>query len=357
MSSIADLSAGDVIAGVDTHRDTVHAAVLDHLGRRQADREFATTAAGYGALLRWLRRHGRVRLVGVEGTGSYGAGLAGYLAAAEVAVVEVDRPDRRTRRQQGKSDPVDAYAAAAAALAGRATTRPKTHTGAVEAIRAVHRARRGAVKARTAAINELKGLLVTAAPTLRETLTGRTTADLVVCCARLRPTGNLADPTVATKTALRRLARRIEQLTTEIADADTDLATLIAAAAPQLLDQPGIGTETAAALLIAAGDNHDRIHSDAGFAKICGVAPLDASSGAITRQRLNRGGNRDANRALHVIALSRLRHDPRTRAYRTRRSAAGRSNRDILRSLKRYLAREIYYLLNPAPAHTTPQAA
>ncbi|MFI7226923.1 IS110 family transposase [Nonomuraea angiospora] len=336
-----------VIGGVDTHGRTHHAAVILMNGRRLADAEFPATGEGYAALLAWLRGFGRLASVGVEGTGSYGAGLARYLQAQQVKVVEVDRPDRRARRKAGKSDPLDAYAAAEAVLAGRAAAVPKARDGRVEAIRALHAARAGAVKARTATLDQLKALLVTAPAGLREQLSrpGRAAGTIVAACLRLRPGEGGDAVTVSTKTALRSLARRHRHLSEEIAELDAQLAPLVAAVAPELIAQRGIGIETAAQLLVTVGDNPDRLHHEAAFAHLCGVAPIPASSGQTRRFRLNRAGDRDANRALHMIAVTRLAHDERTRAYAARRTSEGLSKKDILRCLKRYIARDVYRIL------------
>lgn len=334
----------EVIAGVDTHGQTHHAAVIDPLGRHLADRQFPATGAGYRQLLSWLGSHGAVAAVGVEGTGAYGAELARVLARAGLRVVEVDRPDRKMRRMRGKSDPIDAYAAATAVTSGRATGSPKTRDGIVEAIRALRVPRRSAVKARTQAINQARQLLVTAPEALRAQLRGLSAAQLAPACARLRP-GNLADPIGATKAALRRLGRRILALGEEIADLDAELKALTAQAAPTLIDRMGVGPDVAGQLLATAGDNPDRLRSEAAFAHLCGVAPIPASSGRRDRHRLNRGGDRAANHALHTIALSRMRWDARTRTYVERRTEQGLSKKDIMRCLKRHIAREIYRAL------------
>jgi transposase len=348
-----------VTGGVDTHGDSHHAAVLDELGRPLGDREFATTPAGYRKLLSWLRDHGQLERVGVEGTGAYGAALTRYLHAEDVAVVEVDRPDRKARRAKGKSDPLDAYAAARAALAGTASGTPKARDGRVEAIRALRIARSGAVKARTQATNQLKALLATAPAELREQLRHLTTTTLVATCARLRPDRrDLGDVEQATKTALRRLARRHQQLSEEINDADIELQALVTETAPRLLALPGVGTEVAGQLLITAGDNPDRLRCEAAFAHLCGVAPVPASSGPRRRHRLNRGGDRAANNALYIVVLGRLRYDPRTRAYAHRRAKDGLSKPEVIRCLKRYVAREIYTALrHPQAEPTTPTPA
>ena len=336
----------EVIGGVDTHGRTHHAAVIDTAGRLLGDAEFPATGAGYRSLARWLAGFGRVTAVGVEGTGSYGAGLARHLTQAGVRVVEVDRPDRKTRRSRGKSDPIDAVAAARAVLAGTATGTPKARTGPVEAIRALRVARRGAVKARTAALNQLHGLVASAPEDLRASLRGVRARDLVERAARFRidPT-RLDQPGEATRAALRAIAGRIQALDEEIALADTRIAPAVAAAAPATLALFGVGPQVAAQLVVTAGDNPERLRSDAALAHLCGVAPLPASSGRTDRHRLNRGGDRHANNAIHTIALTRMRHDPRTRAYVQRRTAQGLSKKEIIRCLKRYIVREIHTAL------------
>jgi len=334
-----------VAGGVDTHQDTHHAAVELMNGSRIAGAEFPATARGYEQLLAWLRSFGRLHAVGVEGTGSYGAGLARYLAGQDVTVIEVSRPDRRQRRAKGNSDPLDAYAAADAVLAGRATALPKGGDGIAEPVRVVHLARAGAVKARTAAVNELKALLVTAPAVLREQLAGLGTAKLAAACARLRPGPDAGDPVTGTKLALRSLARRWQALDAEVKDHDARLTALITRARPDLLQIRGAGPETAAQLLITCGDNPHRLRSEAAFAALCGVCPVPASPGKTRRHRLSRGGDRQANRALYFTALSRLASCPRTRAYAARRAGEGLSGREILRCLKRYIARELFKTL------------
>lgn len=343
-----DTPTAEVIGGVDTHADTHTAAALDELGRLLGTAQFPTTTAGYMDLLAWLKQYGDVRAVGVEGTGSYGAGLARFLRFQGVDVVEVDRPNRKLRRRLGKSDPVDAEAAARAVLAGTATGIPKSRDGRVEAIRAVKTARRSAMKARTAAINALISMIRSAPEPLRKQFAGLTRSRMVAVAAALRPGCDLTDPIAGTKIALRRLARRYQHLSQEIKDADFDLRLMIGETAPELLEQPGVGTEVAAQLLITAGDNPERIRSERSFAALCGVSPISASSGRTDRHRLNRGGDRGANFALHIIALSRLRTDERTRAYAERRRTQGLSHLEIMRCLKRYIAREMFTLVRAA---------
>jgi transposase len=342
----------EVTGGVDTHADTHTAAALDQIGGLLGTATFPATAAGYRDLGSWLAGFGPLARVGVEGTGSYGAGLTRHLTAVSVRVVEVTRPDRADRRKRGKTDTLDAVNAARAALTGT----PKTRDGIVESIRVLHVTRRGAVKARTASRNEFAGLLVTAPEPIRAALTPLTPKQRIRTAAGYRP-GPVADPTHATKTALRALAHRIQHLTAEITDLDNDLAALTQQAAPELLREVGIGPDTAAQLLITAGDNPDRLHSEASFAAVCGVSPVPASSGRTDRHRLNRGGDRQANRALYTIALTRMRYDEDTKAYIARTEATGKTTKEAMRLLKRYLARRIYRLLtNPSPASAAPLA-
>jgi transposase len=331
-----------VTGGVDTHLDTHAAAVVDPNGGLLEVAQFPATPAGYQALHDWMGGFGAIGRVGVEGTGAYGAGLARYLRTHGVEVVEVDRPNRQARRRHGKSDPLDAVEAARAALSGRAHAVPKTADSHVEAIRALLVARRSARSARIAVLAQMRHLVVTAPADLRTQLKDASKVRLVEQAAALRP--GAGDDTVAqaTKFALGLLGRRVANLQDDIAELDTRLADHVTAAAPELLAVFGVGVHTAALLLAAVGDNGGRIRSEAAFAKLCGVAPLAASSGKITRHRLNRGGNREANHALWRIAMVRMSNDPRTRAYVTRKLDQGRRKPEILRLLKRYIAREIF---------------
>jgi transposase len=330
-----------VTGGVDTHKDLHVAAVIDEIGRVLGVETFPTTTAGHARLHRWLRRHGEVVRVGVEGTGAYGAGLARFLADNDVEVVEVDRPNRQLRRRRGKSDPVDAEAAARAALNGEASGAPKTRCGPVEMIRTLRVARRSAIRARTQAANQLHALVTTAPDDLRCQLRALPLAELAEKARRFRP-GPLTTPTAATKLAMSSIARRWLALGEEVARLDVELDRLVNEAAPKLVARKGVGTDTAGALLVAAGDNPDRLRSERSFAALCGASPVDASSGRHQRHRLNRGGDRQANSALWRIVLVRMSCDPRTRAYVERRTSEGLSKKEIIRCLKRYVARELY---------------
>lgn len=349
MTTIARKDAADqieVAAGVDTHQDTHTAAVIDTVGRLLGHRQFRADSAGYSALLTWLRSFGLLLVVGIEGTGAYGAGLARHLHAQEVAMQEIDRPDRKTRRSAGKSDPIDAEAAARAALARVRTGIPKVRAGRVEALRNLRVARRSAVDQRADCMRRIKTLIVTAPDRLRARLRGLSDRELLTSCAASRPdVTRIAEPEQSAKVALRSLARRHAALTEEIADLDALIEPLVATINPALLELNGVGADVAGQLLVTAGENTERLHSEAAFAMLCGVAPIPASSGKTHRHRLNRGGDRQANAALYRVVLCRLRWDPRTQAYMERRTHEGLSKKDIIRCLKRHIAREIYYVL------------
>jgi transposase len=336
-----------VVGGVDAHADTHHAAALDERGALLGSAGFATTTDGYGELFRWLSSFGKVELVAIESTGSYAAGLVRYLRSQAVRVLEVNEPHPHTRRRLGKSDPVDAELAARAALSGKAGAIPKQTDGIVESIRQLRVARQGAVKARSAALAQLRDLLVTAPEPLRQQLSApKTLRGTASRCRRLRPAlSELDHPAQAARFAVRSLARRIGLLDEEIAALDRQLGRLVHSAAPRTTELLGISTGHAGQLLVSAGQNVERLRGEASFAALCGVSPLPASSGKTSRHRLNYGGDRDANRALHLIAVCRLRYCPRTRAYANRRAAEGKSKAEILRCLKRYIARETYRTL------------
>lgn len=349
-----DRPARRVTVGVDTHKDVHVGVALDALGARLGQRVVAADRAGYGELLGWAGSWGVVAAFGVEGTGSYGAGLTRHLLAGGHRVLEVNRPDRATRRRRGKDDAIDAEAAARAVLAGTATGQPKTGAAEVEMVRMLKLTRNSAVKARTQALNQIRALIITAPGGLRESLTGLSIQALLTRCAGLRP-GELSTPLAAAKLALQVLARRSLALRAEADTLTTHIRRLTEQLAPQLCAGFGLGPDTAAQLLITAGDNSARLHSEAAFAAVCGVNPVPASSGQTTRHRLNRGGDRQANAALHRIVIVRLRHHEPTRAYMTRRLAEGKTKPEIIRCLKRAVAREIYHLL-PANHDLTPAA-
>ena len=328
-------TAAEVDVGVDTHLDLHVAVALEQLGRRLGALTVPTTAMGYKSLVSWAEGFGPVRCAGVEGTSSYGAGLARHFKTAGIPVMGVERPKRRHLRRNGKSDPLDdAEAAARAVLAGETAGEPKSGDGRVEMIRALRTARHSAVKARSQAANQLQALVVTAPETLRKRLRRLSTRELVAVAARFRLGSDPADVQTATKFALRSVARRHRQLSEEIAELDEQLDQLVAEAAPGLVSLPAIGASHAATLLIVAGDNPERLSSEASFASLCGASPIEASSGKVVRHRLNRGGDREADRALHLICVARMARDQRTREYVLRRTAEGKSKREIMRCLK-----------------------
>ena len=331
--------------GVDTHSQVHVAAVIDHLGGVLGVESFPVDRAGYVALGDWMCGFGDIDVVGVEGTGSYGAGLARYLARVGLAVVEVDRPNRQQRARAGKSDPLDAIEAARAALGGRAFGHAKSRDGDVEAMRHLLVARRSAAESRVQALNQIRQLVFTGPDELRERFVGVPSWRLAEGVASLRVHADTDVVRMAAKTALATLGRRAIALRAEIETLDAQVARLVLGVAPELVELPGVGFHTAAVLLVAAGDNPERMRTEATWAKLCGVAPLAASSGKVTRHRLNRGGDRQANHALWIIVIGRLANHPPTKAYMARRLAEGKSKKEIIRILKRYVARDIYHYL------------
>ena len=314
MISICQTKDPGIIIGVDTHKDEHVAVAVDKLGVRIGQRNLPTTDSGYARLEQWARSLGEIDSFGVEGTGSYGAGLARFLRGQKYRVIEVNRPDRAIRRRLGKSDPTDAEMAARAVLSGVARDRPKSGVDKVEMIRMLKSTKDSAMKARTQAINQMKALVVTAPVELRAKLRDMTASKLVTCCVKWHH-GYLETTTSAAKYTLCSLARRHVQLTKKIEALNADLARLTAEFAPMLMESPGIGPDTAAALLITSGNNPERLKGEAAFAALCGVSPIPASSGKTNRHRLNRGGDRQANAAIHRIVIVRIRYDDRSKAY------------------------------------------
>jgi transposase len=333
--------APQLTLGVDTHLDVHVAALLDERGALLGVESFDTTPDGYRNLLTWAASHGEVVLAGVEGTGSYGAGLTRHLHAEGVKVLEVDRPNRQRRRRRGKSDPQDAITAARAAQSGDAQGEAKTRDGNVEAMRVLRVARSSARKSRTQALNQMRSIISTAPDQIRSELRDLNVYRLLERASAYRP-GARRDVASLTKLSLRTLARRALALEAEIADIDVILKELVHDTAPELVARVGIGVDSATALLVAAGDNPGRLRNEATFAHLCGVAPIDASSGKHERHRLNRGGDRQANSALWHIVITRMVYDPRTRDYIDRRTKEGLTKKEAFRCLKRYIAREVY---------------
>lgn len=342
-----------LVAGIDTHKDTHHVAVIDEFGRPVIDQEFSASAAGYGKVVDLFTHLGHVVKVGVEGTGSYGAGIARVLTREGFKVIEVMRTNRQARRRRGKSDPLDAHQAAMAVLSGAEDTTPKSGDGPVEAMRILLAERRSTIKAKTQIMNQVHSLLITTHDEIRVRYRHLTGMNLIKTLARTRPgTTMIPSPKHIAKQSLKRLAQRYVVLDEQVQLIDAQLHELVQQANPRLLQIFGVGPLGAATLLVAAGDNPQRLRSKAAFAAMVGVAPIPASSGQRTRHRLSRGGNRRANAAIHQIVMLRMRHkDPRTMTYFERRRAENLTDRDIIRCLKRYIANEVYAaLMNPTLA-------
>jgi transposase len=342
----------EVVIGVDTHKDTHTAAVVDArtggvLGRAMVP----TDPDGYAQLVALAEEHSGLRAWALESTGSYGAGLARHLAEAGEWVIELDRPKRPTRRAGAKSDPIDAERAARDALARTHLAQPKTGPQRA-ALQMRLTARRAAVEAATDAQRQLHALVITAPEAVRARFRGQSIRAMIATAARLRPTGTNGDiETVTALTVLRELARRIQFLEAEASAHQTAIGLVVRSWRPDLLTLAGVGPIVAATIL-AAWSHPRRCRSDAAFAMLAGAAPIPASSGKTVRYRLNRAGDRQLNRALHVIALVRLQRDQRTRAYAERRRAEGKTDREIKRCLKRYIARELYRHLEAKPSTT-----
>ena len=335
-----------VVGGVDTHKDLHVAAVVDEHDHVLASQSFATTRQGYRQMLAWMRSFGQLRCIGVEATGTYGAGLLRYMQNAGVEVLEVTTPDKHDRRKRGKNDDLDAQNAAHAAFAGKRTVTPKTRDGMIESLRVLKACRKTAVAARRVALQMIHNTIICAPDDLRDALRKMTRMQLVRTLAAWRP--DLTDyrnVISAYRISLKSLGRRYLELHDEIADLDAMIGAIVDELAPNLVARNSIGHAGAAQLLLTAGDNPKRLHSEAGFAALCGVSPVPASSGKTTRHRLNRGGDRAANSALHIIAIGRLRTDPRTKAYMAKRMAEGHSKLEAIRCLKRYIAREVFALI------------
>lgn len=334
----------EVILGVDTHLDVHVGVVIDAAGRVLGTLSVGTHNDGYKQMLCWAQTFGVLRRAGVEGTGSYGAALTHVLQTNDISVTEINRPDRSRRRGRGKSDATDAESAARSVLAGDARSIPKAHNGLAEALRTLNLVRRSAVKAKTQTINQIRALLVSAPQALRDAVYKADAAKCVAACAAL-PRNIVCAALASLQTALRLLAKRWSALNDELRELDAELARMTKKAAPRLLSRFGVGPQTAATLLVTAGDNPTRLRSEAALAALCGTSPLQASSGKVQRHRLNRGGDRQANNALWTIAMVRMRSDARTRDYVAKRSSEGLSKKEIHRCLKRYIVRELYPLI------------
>jgi transposase len=335
-----------IVGGVDTHKDLHVAAVVDEQDRVLGTRCFATTRHGYRQMLAWMRSFGEVQRIGIESTGSYGAGLLRFMQQAGVEVLEVTTPDKHDRRRRGKNDDLDAQNAAHAAFAGKRTVTPRSRDGMVESLRVLKACRKTAVTARRIALQMIHNTIVCAPDGLRDALRNMTRMQLIRTLAAWRPDlTSYREVESAYKISLKSLGRRYLELHDEIADLDAMIRAIVDELAPNLVARNSIGHVGAAQLLLTAGDNPERLRSEASFAALCGVSPVPASSGKTIRHRLNRGGDRAANSALHIIAIGRLRTDPKTKAYVAKRIAEGHSKLDAIRALKRYLAREVFTLI------------
>lgn len=341
-----------VIVGVDTHKANHIAVAINTHGARLGITTIPATGKGYRDLEIWASKFGHVRAFGIEGTGSYGAGLSRVLLAKGHNVLDIMRPNRQLRYLHGKSDSLDAESAARSVLSGQAMVQAKAQTGSSEMIRHLKIARDSAVKAKSQAMITLKTLIINAPAELRDTLDQiRGPISLVRHIAALRP-GEISSPLASAKAAMRAIARRWLTLHEEIQAHEQELERLVRAKAPELMKSFGISTMTVAEMLILIGDNPERIRSEAALAKMCGVCPIPASSGKTNRMRLNRGGNRQANAAIYRVAIVRMRDDAQTKAYATKRTADGKTRREIVRCIKRYLVREIYRALCSSPVNT-----
>jgi transposase len=335
-----------VTGGIDTHSEVHVAAALDEVGGLLGAESFAANPDGYAALFTWLSAFGDVAKVGVEGTGSYGAGVARFLARAGVDVIEVDRQNRQARRQSGKSDPLDAVEAARAALSGKARGQAKSRDGSVEAIRVLVVAKRSARQARGKALVQMRHLGYSAPEQLRCRLKGLSVPALIAEGSKLRPTRSPDPVTAATKASLSSLAHRISSLDDELAELNERIEALLVATVPDLLELFGVGPDTAASLVMAAGDNPERLHSEGAWAHLCGVSPIPKGSGKSSgRVKAHDGGDRQANSALWRIVMVRIAHDPETQLYFERRVKEGKTTHEVIRILKRYVAREVYRYL------------
>jgi len=338
--------ARPVVGGVDTHKDMHVAAVVDERDRLLATQCLATTRQGYRQMIAWMRSFGELQRIGIESTGSYGAGLLRFAQQAEIEILEVTTPDRQDRRRRGKNDDLDAQNAAHAAFAGKRTVTPRSRDGMVESLRVLTACRKTAVAARRVALQMIQNTIVCAPDALRDMLRAMTRMQLIRTLAAWRPDLTAyRDVEAAYKISLKSLARRYLELHDEIADLDVMVGTIVDELAPDLVARNSIGRNGAAQLLLTAGDNPERLRSEASFAALCGANPVPASSGKTVRHRLNRGGDRHANSALHIIAIGRLRTDPRTKAYVAKRIAEGHSKLEAIRVLKRYIAREVFTII------------
>lgn len=335
-----------VIGGVDTHKDRHCAVAIDMVGSELGCRFFPTNAEGYAELISWLESFGELDRLGVEGSGGYGAGLCAFAQSKGIDVIEVSWPDKAERRRRGKNDQMDAYHAAASVLSGRAHSPAKDRRKEVEGLRALKVAYEGAIKARTAAKNSLHALVVAAPDQMRAKLRMLSTKELVNACASFRiPSKENLDTERATKVSLRLVARRIQALDKEVLELDELIDAMTQKLAPKTRALPQVGPQCAATLILCAGANPDRLKSEASFSALCGTSPVPVSSGRSDRHRLSLAGDRQANSAIYLIAIGRMRSPGESRDFIAKRIASGKTKKEAIRMLKRYIAREVFYTL------------
>jgi len=335
-------SQHNIFVGIDTHKDTHCAVTVTETGKFMSSLEIETNSKGYRNLINWARKQGTISCFGIEGTGCYGKNLASYLTNYDYQVVEINRVNRQHRRRYGKTDETDAHAAAKAVASGEQTNSHKQTYGRVEIIRVLQIARSSAVKARTQTACQIKAILITAPEPIKNEVNGLTTLKLTTKAVKWRPKHYLTNEISATRHTLKILATRWLTLNKEIKQHDQDLATTLKETVPEMMELQGIGNDVAAKLVIAAGSNPQRMKSEASFAALCGVSPVNASSGKQQRHRLNQGGNRKANNALYTIAITRMKHDPETKKYVNKKTAEGKTKKETIRQLKRHISRQIY---------------
>lgn len=337
---------GQIVVGVDTHKEVHVAAAVDWRGTLIDEQSFATTRQGYRQLEAWARSLGEVLRVGVECSGSYGSGPTGHLMKSGFQVLEAAFPDRAVGRKRGEDDSIGAEMAAEAAFTGARTATPKAGDGMVEALRMLQKTRKAAVAARRSALQTIRAIMISAPEELRDRLRGMTRMQLIRHLVATRPDAtDFRTPTGSARVSLKGPARRCIGLDDEMGELDDMIEAVLRDVAPMLVELKCVGAQSAAQIMVAVGDNPGRLKSEASFAMLCGVAPVPVSSGMTYRHRLNRGGDRDANSAIHIIAIGRLRTDERTQAHIAKKLSEGHTKLEAIRCLKRYIAREIYYVV------------
>ena len=331
-----------VIFGADTHKKSHTIAIITETGLELGAKRFPANAKGYRQAWEWACAFGTVLRCGVESTGSYGAGLCSFLKGVGAEVYDVYAPDKKRRRLEGKDDIKDAYQAAQAALSYTRCAQAKDKDEAIEAAINLENAHQLAVRQRTACINALKAAIIKLPDSMRQNLEGKTDADLIKTCAAFRISAAQTDLFSGTKVALRHYAKQIQSLSKEINALDKEIKRYAEALVPNTVGLKGIGHHGSITLLKAAGANIDRLKDDASFSMLCATSPIPASTGDKHHFRLNPGGNRKANCAIHIMAITRIRLFEKTRAFIDKKISEGKTKKDAIRCLKRYLSREVY---------------